>query len=213
MYENYAHRVIPHGGDFTARNLKSGKVSTLHLEPKTTKQLRNVRDLYGIEKNEYGEGFNTFPGLDAAVSDPPNLFNMTVSRNRQRGLNDDALRDAFNNLPEDTFPRPCRYNWVVPSDRFKNFERQSVNGIRTKELDSMMEQFALELSISEPVQQLSGSSQSSKRKVRNEEAKEQVEKEGVACEEVLKSGQRKGKKCGRINCSFHTTTSNKRRKK
>ncbi len=102
---------------------------------------------------------------------------------------------------------------MVPLDRFKNFERQSVNRIRTKELDSMMEQFTLELSISEPVQQLSGSSQSSKRKVWNEEADEQVEEEGVACEEVLKLGQRKGKKYGCINCSFHTTTSNKRRKK
>jgi len=146
------------------------------------------------------------------VSDPPNLFNMTVSHNRQRGLNDDAVRDAFNNLPEDTFPRPCRYNWVVPSDRFKKFERQSVNGIRTKELDSMMEQFVLELSISEPVQQPTGSSQSSKRKVQNEDADEQVEEaEGVACEEILKSGRRKGKECGRINCSFHSK--NKKRKK
>lgn len=143
------------------------------------------------------------------MSDPPNLFNMTVNRNRQRGLNDDAVRDAFNNLPEDTFPRPCRYNWVVPSNRFESFERQSVNGIRTKELDSMMEQFALELSITEPVQQPSGSSQS-KRKVRKEEADKQVE-EGIVCEEILKSGRRKGKECGRMNCSFHSK--NKKRRK
>lgn len=209
LYENYAHRAIPRGGDFPTRNLTTGKVSTLHLEPKTTKQLRNVHDLSGIAKDEYGEGFNTFPGLDAVVSDPPNLFNMTVNRNRQRGLNDDAVRDAFNNLPEDTFPRPCRYNWVVPSNRFESFERQSVNGIRTKELDSMMEQFALELSITEPVQQPSGSSQS-KRKVRKEEADKQVE-EGIACEEILKSGRRKGKECGRMNCSFHSK--NKKRRK
>jgi hypothetical protein len=208
LYENYAHLLIPHGGDFPTRNLTTGKVSTLHLEPKTTKQLKNVRDLLGIKQNEYGEGFNTFPGLDAAVSDPPNLFNMTMSCSRQRGLNDKAVRNAFNNLPEDTFPRPCHYSWVVPSNKFENFERQSVDGIRTTELNSMMEQFVLELSISEPVQQPSGSSQS-KRKVQKEEADKQVE--GVACEEILKSGHRKGKKCGQMNCSFHSK--NKKSKK
>jgi len=75
----------------------------------------------------------------------------------------------------------------------------------------MMEQFALELSISEPVQpQPTSSNQSSKRKVRNEDVDEQVE-EGVACEEILKSGRRKGNKCGRINCSFHLK--NKKRRK
>ena len=72
----------------------------------------------------------------------------------------------------------------------------------------MMEQFALELSISEPVQQPSGG-QSSKCKVQKEEADEQVE--SIACEEILKSGRRKGKECGRINCSFHSK--NKKRKK
>ena len=72
----------------------------------------------------------------------------------------------------------------------------------------MMEQFTLELSISESVQQPSGG-QSSKRKVQKEEADEQVE--GIACEEILKSGRRKGKECGQINCFFHSK--NKKKKK
>jgi hypothetical protein len=207
LYENYAHQIIPRGGDFLTRNLTTGKESTLHLKPKTTKQLKNVHDLSTIQKHEYGKGFNFFPGLDAAVSHPPNLFNMTVTHSRQHGLNDDTVKDVFNNLPANIFPRPCHYNWVVPSDRFKNFEWQSVNGISTKKLNSMMTQFALELSISEPVQPSGG--QSSKRKVRNEEVNKQ-EVEGVACEEILKSGHRKGKVCGQINCSHFK---NKKRKK
>jgi len=131
---------------------------------------------------------------------------MTVSRNRQRGLNEDPVRNAFANLPEDTYPRPCRYNWVVPSNKFETFEKQKVNGIRSQELDSMMEQFTLELSISEPTQQVF---RSFKRKGDEEPARD--EEPASACNEILKSGRRKGEKCGRVNCSFHSK--NKKQKK
>jgi hypothetical protein len=198
--------VLPQGGDFPIRNLTTGDVSTLHLEPKTTKQLQNVHGLTTIEQNEYGEGHNTFPAVDAVVSDPPNLFNMTASSNQQRELNGDALRTVFNNLPTDAFPRPCHYNWVVPSDKFESFQKQKASGFRSKELDTMVEQFALELSISDPTKQQSVG-QSSKRKERDEEVGESSG--GDVCEEILKSGARKGKKCGRKNCPFHK---NKKRK-
>ncbi len=216
LYENFAHQVIPIGGDFRTRNLSTGNSAILHLEEKTTRQLCNVHDLLKVGDNEYGMGHNTFPGIDAVVRDPPTLFNMTVTHKQQRGLNDITLKSTLNNLPEKTFPRPCHYNWVMPSNRFEDFQKQSVNGIRTKELDSMLEQFAMELSISEPVQKHSVGGQSAKRKKQTfeqseeqgiiKEADKDSEGEEHVCKVVLKSGRRKGNKCGRFNCPFHSLT-------
>lgn len=205
LYENFAHQVIPRGGDFLTRNLSTGKSAVLHLKEKASKPLANVHDLSKVGKDEYGMGHNTFPGLDAVVSDPPILFNMTVTRKEQRGMNDTTLKSALDNLPEETFPRPCHYHWVIPSNKFDNFQKQSVNGIRSKELDSMLEQFAMELSISEPVQKHSVGGDKRKKHAIEQSAKEDTdsEEDGDSYKVILKSGHRKGKKCGRLNCSFH----------
>lgn len=197
LYENYAHLVIPRGGDFETRNLSTGESTTLHLEPKEKKLLRQVEDLSNISAGEYGWAHNSFPAVDAVMSDPPTLFNMTT--NLKHGLDKTTLKKVLNNLPEETFPRPCHYNWVMPSNKFDNFGKQSISGTSVMELDTMVEQFAMELSISEPIQQHS-SSQGTKRKMQD------VEETHEACDVILKSGPRKGQKCGRLNCSFHTNT-------
>ena len=77
----------------------------------------------------------------------------------------------------------------------------------------------MELSISEPVQKHSVGDQSSKRKKQTlEQSGEHSEEEEDVCKVVLKTGRRKGKKCGRLNCTFHSLTdanekSTKRQKK
>ena len=214
LYEDFAHLVIPRGGDFRTRNLSTGDEAVFHLEEKISKPLANVRDLSKVDKNEYGMGRNTFPGLDAVVSDPPVLFNMTINHKRQRGLNDTTLKSVLDNLPEETFPRPCQYNWVVPSNRFETFERQSVNGIRTQELNSMLEQFAMELSISEPVQRHVVVGAKRKNQTAEQSGDIQIDSgEDNICNVVLKSGRRKGQKCGWLNCSFHLPTGSEKQAK
>jgi len=59
LYENFAHQVIPIGGDFRTRNLSTGNSAILHLEEKTTRQLCNVHDLLKVGDNEYEMGHNT----------------------------------------------------------------------------------------------------------------------------------------------------------
>ncbi len=122
LYKKYIHQVILCRGDFTTCNLKSSKVYTLHLESNTTKQFKNVHNFSKIEKNEYGEGFNTFPRLNTAVSNLSNLFNMTMSYNYQHRLNDNILRNTFNNLSKDTFSHSYHYNWAIFRCDFSRFD-------------------------------------------------------------------------------------------
>lgn len=220
LYESFAHLMIPRGGDFRTRHLTTGKSSVFHLEPKVTKPLNNVHDLSKVNEKEYRMGHNTFPALDAITTDPPSLFNMTVTHKPQRGLNENALRSALDNIPTKNFPRPCRYNWVVPSNLYNDFQKQSVNGIRTNELETMLEQFVMELTISEPMPmhriEVVNSDGGNKRTVQDAQTEgpsviEEAEKEEPqqdsgrrVCGTILKSGPKKGKKCGRVNCSFHS---------
>lgn len=217
LYENYAHQVIPRGGAFPTRNLSTGEEGVFHLEQKTTKLLSSVGDVSKVEDGEYGMGHNTFPGIDAVVRDPPSLFNMTVTRKEKRDLSDTTLKSVLDHLPETAYQRPCRYHWVMPTTKFATFQKQSVSGMRTKELDAVVEQFAMELSISEPVQKHSvegANPQTAKRKqptatqgggqvsegargATGSGASEQV------CHVILKTGRRKDKKCGRLRCPFH----------
>jgi hypothetical protein len=85
----------------------------VHLEPKAIKKLSKVGDLQEVEIHEYGHGHETFPTIDTVVRDPPALFNMTVNHTKQQGLNDSSLRNVFTYLPEDIFPHPCHYYWVI----------------------------------------------------------------------------------------------------
>lgn len=212
LYEDFAHLVIPRGGDFRTRNLSTGEEGVFRLDEKIPKPLADVDDLSEVGGNEYGRGRNAFPGLDAVVSNPPALFNMTASHKRQRGMNGAGLEAALYNLPHETFPRPCRYNWVVPADSFGTFERQSASGIRTQELDSVLEQFAMELSISEPVQRhavVGGA----KRKNQIDEQSGTGSGDGDTCSVVLKSGARKGQRCGRPNCPFHRSEKKAKKQK
>lgn len=198
--------MIPRGGTFRIRNLSTGNTRVLKLEEKSVKQLHTVDDLSSISKNGYGMGHGTFPGFDAITCNPPILFNVTsatttTNQLQQPRLSISSLKAAFSKLPE-AFPKTFAYYWVVPSNTFEHFARQSVGGKGDQEVD----QFAMELSISEqPVQ--NSQSTSAKRKQGDEEQEEhagEVGKKDKVCKSLLKTGHRKGKKCGRMNCHFHS---------
>ena len=153
LYEHFAHQVIPRGGDFRIRNLETNEISVLHLDPKATTKLHQKDDLRRLEIAEYGHGHETFPAIDAVIRDPPAVFNMTVNRARQRGLNGLSLFDVFTFLSETRFPHPCPYYWVILPNRFDRFEKQSITDMNRDQRDSLILQFVLELDIVEPTPQ------------------------------------------------------------
>ncbi len=153
LYEHFAHQVIPHGGDFRIRNLETNEISVLHLDVKATKKLRQKDDLPRLEITEYGHGHETFPAIDAVTRDPPDVFNMTVNRARQRGLNGLSLFNIFTHLSETHFPRPCPYYWVILPNRFDRFKKQSITDMNRAQRDLLILQFVLELDIVEPTPQ------------------------------------------------------------
>jgi len=153
LYEHFAHQVIPRGGDFPIRNLATNEISVLHLDAKATKKLRQKDDLPRLEITEYGHGHETFPAIDAVTRDPPAVFNVTVNRARQRGLNGSSLFDVFTYLSQTRFPRPCSYYWVILPNQFDRFEKQSIADMNRDQRDLLILQFALELDIVEPTLQ------------------------------------------------------------
>lgn len=192
--------MISKGGDFHTRNLKTNHTSTLSITEKTVKNMENVGDLSKLDKSDYGKGHNTFPALDAVIRDPPALFNMTTALARKL-LTDTSLRSAFTHLQQSKFPRPVPYHWVVPTSRFGSFERPSVDGMRTKEVDELLDQFVMELSISEPT---------STAKNTNKRTLSQSEANNNACSAMVATGPRKGELCGYPNpCRFHSKKSKK----
>lgn len=197
LYERFAHEVIARGGDFQTRNLITGEISVLHLEPKRTIPLHTVDHLPRLKIDEYGLGDTSFPGIDAVVCDPPSLFKMIVPH-KKKDLNGSEVRSVFDHLPQIKPPYPLF--WVMPPDRFDEFQEQSIVGMGREEQNEMIEQFALQVAIAYPQPSVI---LSSKRKVQ----------EKKACESVIQSGANKGKKCGLgMPCQFHQASSKKAKK-
>lgn len=168
LYKHFAYQVIPRGGDFHPQPWNKWGIYAIHWA-KDYKE--TVDDLPSIATHEYGQGHETFPAIDAVVRIPPALFNMTVSRTKQRGLNDSSLSNVFTHLPLDKFPRRCHYYWVILPDRFDNFEKQSISGMSREDRDGLMLQFALELAITEPPPQQNPSKRKGDVEERDEAAK------------------------------------------
>lgn len=200
LYEDFAHKVIPEGGEFRTRNLKTGNESVLHITKKTVKHMENVKDLSKLDESDYGKGHNTFPALDSATVDPPALFNMTTALNR-KPMTDTSLTSALTHLQEDRFPRPVPFHWVVPTNRFDTFEKPKVDGMRTKAVDELLDQFVMELSISKST---SITKNTKKRTLSRSEMKDNL------CSETIVSGPRKGELCGQPHlCHYHSKKSKK----
>ena len=47
----------------------------------------------------------------------------------------------------ESFPRPCNYYWVVPSDKFDTFTKQTASGMHLGELAEIITQFVVEVPI------------------------------------------------------------------
>jgi len=217
LYEKFAHQVIPRGGMFHTRNLSTGDTGFLKLERKNVKQLHTINDLTTVSEDEYGMAHDAFPGFDAMICNPPILFSVTTPKELQRQLSaatSTSLKASFNKLPE-TFEEPFQYHWVVPSNTFAQLENQSVIGTDSQEVD----QYTMELSISEePVYKhiVSSDNHPSAKRKQSEEQGESEEEVGTGdkvCKATLKSGTRKGKKCGRVNCRYHPTLRNSTKKR
>lgn len=138
LYEAFAHLVISEGGCFRARLAENlGICFELQLEKKTLVHLRKKEDIKGVAKNEYGQGHNTFPVFDGITTNPCRLFNMKVTENEEQGINSHTLQDAFNYMK--IIPQPCEYYWVVPSDKFKTFNKHTPT--------TLIKQFVVEVPI------------------------------------------------------------------
>eukprot|EP00026_Physarum_polycephalum_P004352 Phypoly_transcript_04370.p1 GENE.Phypoly_transcript_04370~~Phypoly_transcript_04370.p1 ORF type:complete len:622 (+),score=82.74 Phypoly_transcript_04370:133-1998(+) len=215
LYEYYAHVIISQGGQFRVRNLTTNKISTLRLKRMETKYLLEVENISTVGPGEYGQGHNTLP----VVSSPPLLFNMTANNDPHRGLNGNGLKISFSRLPEETFRRPCKYYWVVPSNLFESFQKQTATEMRGGELDLLVNQFVLELSISDTYNQRTSVTKPIKRKGKDQEEDDSEEEmqastskktrhtkigESGVCKAILQGGKNEGMMCGRTNCPYHS---------
>jgi hypothetical protein len=145
LYEAFAHLVLSEGGCFRTRAANGGAVNLLQLEKKKLVHLRKRGDIKNVAANEYGQGHNTFAAFDVVSTNPHQLFNTMVTEDTECRIDGKVLLETFTHM--ESFPKPCNYYWVVPSDKFDAFTEQPASGMRSEELATYITQFVVEVPI------------------------------------------------------------------